>query len=39
LGWLNSWGNPPEVEIVSHHSTNTWIPLSMPVGGLTRVEK
>jgi hypothetical protein len=39
LGWLNSWGNPPEVEIVSHHSTNTWIPLSMPVGSLTRVEK
>ena len=39
LGWLNSWGNPPDVEIVSHHSTNTWIPLSMPVARLTRVEE
>ena len=38
LGWLNSWGNSPDVEIVSHHSTNTWIPLSMPVAKLTRVE-
>jgi hypothetical protein len=39
LGWLNSWGNSPDVEIVSHHSTNTWIPLSMPVARLTRVEE
>jgi hypothetical protein len=39
LGWLNSWGNPPDVEIVSHHSTNTWIPLSMPVVRLMRVEE
>ena len=37
LGWLNSWGNPPNVEIVSHHSTNTWIPLSMPVVRLTEL--
>jgi hypothetical protein len=37
LGWLNSWGNPPNVEIVSHHSTNTCIPLSMPVARLTRI--
>jgi hypothetical protein len=39
LGWLNSWGNSPDVEIVAHHSTNTWIPLSMPVARLTRVEE
>ncbi len=36
LGWLNCWGNPPDVEILSHHSTNTWIALSMPVARLTR---
>jgi len=38
LGWLNAWGNPPGVEILSHHSTNTWIALSMPVTSLTRRE-
>jgi hypothetical protein len=37
LGWLNSWDNPPDKEIVSHHSTNTWLPLSMPVARLTRI--
>jgi hypothetical protein len=37
LGCLNSWGNPPDKEIVSHHSTNTWLPLSMPVARLTRI--
>ena len=37
LGLLNSWGNPPETVVPTHHSTNTSIPLSMPVSLLTRV--
>lgn len=36
LGWLNSGGNQPDEEIVSLHSTNTLIPLSMPIANLTR---
>jgi hypothetical protein len=36
LGHLNSWGNRPETVIPTHHSTNTGIPLSMPVSLLTR---
>jgi hypothetical protein len=31
LGFLNSSGNEPESRPVTHHSTNTFIPLSMPV--------
>jgi hypothetical protein len=37
LGLLNSWGNRPEVRPLAHHSTNTAIPLSMPVSLLTRL--
>ncbi len=37
LGWLNSWGNRPEAWPVTHHSTNTLFPLSMPVSLLTRI--
>ena len=37
LGLLNSWGNPPETVVPTHHSTNTSILLSMPVSLLTRV--
>jgi hypothetical protein len=37
IGLLNSWGNPPETLIPAHHSTNTSIPLSMPVSVLTRL--
>jgi hypothetical protein len=37
LGVLNSWGNRPETLIPAHHSTNTSIPLSMPVSLLARV--
>ena len=37
LGLLNSWGNRPETTIPSHHSTNTRLPLSMPVSLLTRL--
>ncbi len=37
LGLLNSWGNHPEVRPFTHHSTNTAIPLSMPVSLLTRL--
>jgi hypothetical protein len=36
LGLLNSWGNRPETLIPTHHSTNTSIPLSVPVSLLTR---
>jgi hypothetical protein len=31
LGILNSLGNEPESRPFTHHSTNTFIPLSMPV--------
>jgi hypothetical protein len=37
LGLLNSWGNRPETLLPTHHSTNTGIPLSMPVSLLTRL--
>ena len=37
IGLLNSWGNPAETLIPAHHSTNTSIPLSMPVSVLTRL--
>jgi len=37
LGLLNSWGNPPETVVPTHHSTNTSILLSMPVSLLRRV--
>ena len=34
---LNSWGNPSQTLIPTHHSTNTSIPLSMSVSVLTRL--
>ena len=34
LGILNSSGNEPEIRPFSHHSANTFIPLSMPVAEL-----
>jgi len=37
LGLLSSWGNPWHTLISTHHSTNTSIPLSMPVSMLTRL--
>jgi hypothetical protein len=37
LGLLNSWGNRPETLIPTHHSTNTNIPLSVPVSLLVRL--
>ena len=37
LGLLNSWGNHPEAWPITHHSTNTLIPLSMPVSLLARI--
>jgi hypothetical protein len=36
LGQLNSWGNWPERWIESWHSTNTMLPLTMPVSKLTK---
>ena len=36
LGLLNSWGNRPEWLLPSQHSTNTYIPLSMPVTPLAK---
>jgi hypothetical protein len=36
LGFLNSWGNRAGTMIATHHSTNTAIPLSMPVSELAR---
>ena len=36
LGWLNSWGNRPEIFIPTHHSTSTSIPFGMPVALLSR---
>jgi hypothetical protein len=37
IGLLSSWGNPSQTLIPTHHSTNTSIPLSMPVSVLTRL--
>jgi hypothetical protein len=34
LGMLNSWGRPPETWRLTHHSTNTLFPFSMPVAAL-----
>jgi hypothetical protein len=36
VGWLNSWGNSPDVQIWANHSTNTEIPFSMCVEKLAR---
>ena len=36
LGQLNSWGNLPERWIETWHSTNTLLPLTMPVSKLTK---
>jgi hypothetical protein len=36
LGQLNSWGNWPERWIGAWHSTNTMLPLTVPVAKLTR---
>ncbi len=36
LGRLNSWGNWPERWIEAWHSTNTLLPLAMPVSRLTK---
>jgi hypothetical protein len=36
LGWLNSWGNLPERLIDAWHSTNTFLPATMPVAKLAR---
>jgi hypothetical protein len=36
LGQLNSWGNWPERWIESWHSTNTMLPLTMPVSRLAK---
>ena len=37
VGLLNSWGHPSKTLINTHHSTNSSIPLSMPVSVLTRL--
>jgi hypothetical protein len=37
VGLLSSWGHPWKTLIHTHHSTNTSIPLSMPVSVLTRL--
>jgi hypothetical protein len=31
---LNSWGHQPEQRPLAHHSTNSFIPLSLPVAAL-----
>jgi len=36
LGQLNSWGNWPEQWITSWHSTNSMLPLTMPVADLVK---
>ena len=36
LGILNSWGHRPEKRLLSHHSTNTLIPLSMTAAALVK---
>ena len=38
LGLLNSWGNAPDMLIPAQHTTNSWLPLSVPVTWLTDVE-
>jgi hypothetical protein len=38
LGLLNSWGNVPDMLIPAQHTTNSWLPLSVPVTWLTHVE-
>jgi hypothetical protein len=37
VGLLSSWGHPSKNLIHTHHSTNSSIPLSMPVSVLTRL--
>jgi hypothetical protein len=37
LGLLNAWGHFPEVWPLAHHSTNSFIPLSLKVGTLVEV--
>jgi hypothetical protein len=34
LGTLNSWGHEPEQRPLAHHSTNSFIPFSLPVAAL-----
>jgi hypothetical protein len=34
LGVLNSWGHQPEQRPLAHHSTNSFIPFSLPVRAL-----
>jgi hypothetical protein len=34
LGVLNSWGHQPEQRPLAHYSTNSFIPLSLPVAAL-----
>jgi hypothetical protein len=34
LGVLNSWGHQPEQRPLAHHSTNSFIPFSLPVAML-----
>jgi hypothetical protein len=36
LGQLNSWGNWPEKWIRSWHSTNSMLPLTMPIADLVK---
>jgi hypothetical protein len=36
LGLLNAWGHKAERSLISSHSTNTMIPLSMPISVLLR---
>jgi hypothetical protein len=39
LGVLNSWGHRPEERPLAHHSTNSFIPLSLPVAALVEESK
>jgi hypothetical protein len=39
LGMLNSWGHQPEERPLAHHSTNSYIPLSLPVATLVEESK
>ena len=39
LGQLSSWGNWPERWIETWHSTNTMLPLTMPVSNLAKEER
>jgi hypothetical protein len=36
---LNSWGHQPEQRPLAHHSTNSYIPLSLPVATLVEESK